>query len=327
MLLITFVDVFVTVLAIICQIAAVVFSWKLIKRSKKNMPWILITFALVIMILRRSSSLVQVFLNALDPDTYSFVFEVLGLLISVLLLIGLWRSSDFIDHLDEVETGRESAVFMRDFLAHDINNHNHAILNFLELLETDIKPDDQGTTNLFEQLRVTVTASILLVENVKNLERMQSGIIETSPTRIEPLIAVAEESVQRAYQHIRFSVNTNDIEWDDMVVQGHDILSDVFLNFFMNSIKYRKPNQNEVTVELTAKIIGGMVQLTFGDTGIGIPDDQKLKVFDRHSGGGLGLSVVRNIIDLFSGSIWVTNHSGADYTKGSVFWVRLPLAH
>ena len=322
----TLIDVLVTVLAIIFQISAVVFSWKLIKRSTKNMPWILITFALVIMILRRCSSLVQIFFSALEPDTYSSVFEVLGLLISFLLLIGLWRSSDFIDHLDEVETGRDSAVFMRDFLAHDINSHNHSILNFLELLEIDIKSDTEHTSNLFEQLRVTVNASMLLVENVKNLERMQSSIIEPSPTRIEPLIAVAEESVQSAYRHIKLSVKQNNIEWDDMIVLGHDILSDVFLNFFMNSIKHRKPHQNEVIVELAASVIDGMVQLSFGDYGVGIPDDQKPVVFERQFGGGLGLSVVRNIISLFNGKIWVTNHPGANHTQGTVFWIQLPLA-
>ena len=227
---------------------------------------------------------------------------------------------------DEVETGRESAVFMRDFLAHDINNHNHSILNFLELLETDLKGDDKDTANLFEQLRVTVTASMLLVENVKNLERMQSGIIGLHATRIEPLIAAAEESVQRAYRHIEFSIKQNNIEWDDMIILGHEILVDVFMNFFMNSIKHRKPHQSEVIVELTAHVVDGHVQLSFGDYGVGIPEDKKITVFERQSGGGLGLSVVSNIINLFSGAVWVTNHSGADYAQGSVFWVRLPLA-
>ena len=129
-----------------------------------------------------------------------------------------------------------------------------------------------------------------------------------------------------AYQHIPFSVEMKDHDWDTMAVQGHDILREVFINIFTNAIKHRKSSQTRVIVELKTDTTERDVVLSIKDHGKGVPDEEKEAVFKRHVGGGLGLSLVRTILTTFDGLIWVENHPGADYSKGAVFWVKMPRA-
>jgi signal transduction histidine kinase len=140
------------------------------------------------------------------------------------------------------------------------------------------------------------------------------------------LIDDAEKTVQMAYQHVPFSVEMKDIDWDTMTVQGHDIMREVFINIFTNAIKHRKSHQTRVIVELKTDITEGEVLLSIKDYGKGIPDEEKETVFRRHTGGGLGLSLVRTILTAFDCLIWVEDHRGADNSKGAVFWVKMPRA-
>ena len=318
------IDVMLLIISVAIQIGAVYLSWKLIRRSTKNLPWVAVTVALLFMVLRRVLSLLGASLEIEDSIVYFTAFEGLGLAISLLLLIGLFYSAEFIEHLDEVEKAKESAVFMQDLLAHDIRNYNHSALAYLELLEADIENGGAQSDHFLGVLREAVMANTLLVENVRNLSKVQSGTLNPQPTKLKPLIDDAEKTVRMAYQHVPFSVEMKDIDWDAMTVQGHDILREVFINIFTNAIKHRKSSQNKVIVELKTDTTERDVVLSIKDYGKGVPDEEKEAVFNRHTGGGLGLSLVRTILIAFDGLIWVEDHPGANNLKGAVFWVKLP---
>ncbi len=320
------IDVVLLIISVAIQIGAVYLSWKLIRRSTKSLPWVAVTVALLFMVLRRILSLLGESLEIDDAIEYFIAFEGLGLAISLLLFIGLFYSAEFIEHLDEVEKAKESAVFMQDLLAHDIRSYNHSALACLELLEADIEDGGAQSDRFIGVLREAVMANTLLVENVRNLSKVQSGTLNPQPINLKPLIDDAEKTVQMAYQHIPFSVEMKDIDWDTMTVQGHDILREVFINIFTNAIKHRKSSQTKVIVELKIDVAEGDVLLSIKDYGKGVPDEKKEAVFKRHTGGGLGLSLVRTILTAFDGLIWVENHPGANNLKGTIFWMKLPRA-
>ena len=320
------IDIVLLIISVAIQIGAVYLSWRLIRRSTRNLPWIAVTIALLFMVLRRVISLLGVSLGIEDSIVYFAAFEGLGLASSLLLLVGLLYSTEFIEHLDEVERARESAVFMQDLLAHDIYNYNHSALACLELLEADIEDRGAQRDHLLQTLREAIVANTLLVENARNISKVQSGTLKPQPINLRPLINDAEKTVQMAYQHIPFSVEMKDIDWDIITVQGHDILREVFINIFTNAIKHRKSSQTEVIVELKTDATERDVILSIKDYGKGVPDEEKDTVFKRHVGGGLGLSLVRTILTAFDGLIWVEDHPRADYSKGAVFWVKMPRA-
>ena len=106
-------------------------------------------------------------------------------------------------------------------------------------------------------------------------------------------------------------------------------LTELFMNLIENSIKYNKDNGN---VKIKVSSMNGFAIITVSDTGIGIPQDDKDRVFERfyrvdksrskaYGGTGLGLSIVKHIVMLYKGSI--TLDSQVD--KGTTIEVKLPM--
>jgi len=118
---------------------------------------------------------------------------------------------------------------------------------------------------------------------------------------------------------------------DTIVLDGDEIqLRQLFLNLLDNAIKYTNRN-GRITV--TVSLDGSSAKIDISDTGVGIPQDEMDYIFDRfyqatnaraaHRGFGLGLSVVKSIVEEHKGIVSVTSEVG----KGSTFTVRLPLSY
>jgi signal transduction histidine kinase len=102
-------------------------------------------------------------------------------------------------------------------------------------------------------------------------------------------------------------------------------LHDIFTNLLSNAFKFT-PEGGRISV--VARREGDVVLHEIHDTGIGIPEDQKEKIFDefyqveigKHGGTGLGLAITKRVIEEHGGRIWVESELG----KGSVFYFTLP---
>jgi signal transduction histidine kinase len=118
-------------------------------------------------------------------------------------------------------------------------------------------------------------------------------------------------------------------------VKANTFLRDLFVNILSNAVKFDQSKRVRVDVSVS------MAQLTNGeywlvsvvDRGRGIPDDRKTAVFERFATGetgvkgfGLGLSIVRTVVDRFGGRIWVEDRIEGDFSKGAVFKILLPKA-
>jgi len=109
----------------------------------------------------------------------------------------------------------------------------------------------------------------------------------------------------------------------DKTVLANDMIGVIFNNIFSNSRKYGGANV-KVEVE-TREIGGGMVEITVSDTGPGIPDEMKSQVFDRfmedsktRSSYGLGLHIVKMLVESYGGKVRAGNRVEGDYSKGAV---------
>lgn len=106
-----------------------------------------------------------------------------------------------------------------------------------------------------------------------------------------------------------------------------DRLHDIYINLLSNAVKFT-PKGGEVRI--TARRDNDVVLAGVSDTGVGIPEDQCEKVFDefyqvdrrRYGGTGLGLTIVKGIVEEHGGKIWVDSQVG----KGSTFYFTVPLA-
>lgn len=120
-----------------------------------------------------------------------------------------------------------------------------------------------------------------------------------------------------------------DVSLEETIICGdEDLLSQVFINLIHNAIKFTSENGN-TTVKLWSNEKG--VQCKISDTGIGISEQDQKRIFERFykadksrhcslGGNGLGLSIVKKIIDLHGGKISLTS----EIIKGTEFTVLLP---
>ena len=112
------------------------------------------------------------------------------------------------------------------------------------------------------------------------------------------------------------------------VVADHEKLTQVLLNLLDNAVKYTEPGGS---VDVSVSAAGGRAVIRVRDTGIGIPPEDRLRIFERfyrvdrarsrESGGtGLGLSIVKHIVEAHRGTVTVESRPG----HGSTFMVSLP---
>lgn len=219
----------------------------------------------------------------------------------------------------------------KDFIAnasHELKTPITIIRGFAETLHDN--PD------LSEEIRVSITEKI-----VRNCKRMTNLIkdfltladIEKLPEsrlsqcNIFEMINNCAEMLKNV--HPNANIQVTNLTHDDVLLNAdHSLLELAFMNLIENGAKYSTPPAN---IEITLEDLGRLVRIKFIDKGIGIPPDDIEHIFERfytvdkaHSqkmgGSGLGLSIVKTIIDKHFGKIYVTSKVGV----GSTFTVTLP---
>jgi signal transduction histidine kinase len=118
----------------------------------------------------------------------------------------------------------------------------------------------------------------------------------------------------------------------DINIIAEDLLEEVFINLFSNSVKYTDSAEVKIDVLIRDYFIGEAKywMITISDHGKGIPDSMKRDLFERFytkaKGSGLGLSIVRTLAERYKGKIWVGDRVYKDYTKGTTFGMIFPAA-
>ncbi len=215
-------------------------------------------------------------------------------------------------------------------LAHELRNPLAAMGNAVHLL-TRPEPDAAVSARAGVIVRRQLKQLVRLVEDLLDVSRISRGQLQLRITRstLAEVIRSAVESTSLALGTP--SLNVKVLLPDERIELDADVerLSQVFVNLLTNAMKYT-PAGGDITISAIATADEVTVSVT--DTGIGIPPDMLEAIFgmftqvnstsDRASGGlGIGLTLVRSIVDLHGGTVTAQSH-GAD--QGSTFLVRLP---
>jgi signal transduction histidine kinase len=169
-----------------------------------------------------------------------------------------------------------------------------------------------------------------MINEMLDLDRMESGRMTMHPERME-LNAVIADVADRVRPNAPNHTLTLDLQPDlPQIHADRDRMTQVASNLLNNAVKY-SPTGGRITV--TTRAVGGELRLDVRDEGLGIPPDALESIFERYSrvdslatkdiqGTGLGLPIVRQIVQLHGGKVWAESELG----RGSVFHVVLPLA-
>jgi PAS domain S-box-containing protein len=216
-------------------------------------------------------------------------------------------------------------------LSHELRTPLNAILGYTRLLQSGmIGPEKQS------QALVTVerNASALtqIVEDILDVSRIISGKIRLNiqPVDVSDVVKNAVETMTPAADAKQIRVQTILDSGAGPISGDPDRLQQVVWNLVSNAVKFT-PKQGIVQVRVER--INSHVEIVVSDTGIGIAPDFLPHIFERfrqedsgptraHGGIGLGLAIVRHLVELHGGTIHVAS-GGKD--QGTTFRVRLPL--
>ena len=169
-----------------------------------------------------------------------------------------------------------------------------------------------------------------MIDEMLDLDRMESGRMTIHPERMD-LNAVLDEAVNRVRPNAPNHTLSLDLQADlPSIHADRDRLTQVASNLLNNAVKY-SPTGGRITVK--SRRDGDEVRIEVRDEGLGIPTEALETIFERYSrvdsqatkdipGTGLGLPIVRQIVQLHGGKVWAESELG----RGSVFHVTLPLA-
>ncbi|MHB8128305.1 MAG: sensor histidine kinase [Mobilitalea sp.] len=221
-----------------------------------------------------------------------------------------------------------------DFLRKDfVSNVSHefktpitSIKGFAKLIRDGKLSKEQ----LLEYSDIIVTESdrlSLLSSNLLKLSELDSKMIREQSTlfsldeQIRKTILILE--VQWTKKEIEFDIDLEEVS----ITADQHLLQEVWLNLIQNAIKFSSQNGK---IKIGLYKTGEFARVIIADHGIGIQDSEKSRIFERFykgdksrskDGNGLGLVIVKKIVELSNGRIYFDSELG----KGSTFTVKLPL--
>lgn len=217
-------------------------------------------------------------------------------------------------------------------IAHDLKNPFNALLGFSSLLINEFDAfSDADKLDLIKTMDTASKNAYKLLQNLLEWSRSQTGSIQWEPDSIslQEIVSNTIELLNDAAAAKEVSINAiippNMRVWAD----GNMTLT-VFRNLISNALKYT-PKGGDIRVY--TKNADKMVEITIEDNGVGINEEDKLKLFridvnhstsgtNNEQGTGLGLILCKEFVEKNGGKIWVESIEG----KGSKFKFTLPIS-
>jgi two-component system, NtrC family, sensor histidine kinase HydH len=206
-------------------------------------------------------------------------------------------------------------------MAHEIRNPLGSIKGAVEILRDDYGPDDAKYEFIQILLKETdrlnhIVQEFLGFARPKQPELQQADLNEA----IESVLALTAQEAKKAGVKVEKSLDTA------IGMRGLDVglLRQAFLNLVLNAIQAM---DNGGVLTIKSRLQGDAVEITIADTGVGISEENRKKLFSpffttKKNGTGLGLAITYRIIENHRGTINVASKPG----KGSTFTVKIPVA-
>ena len=230
--------------------------------------------------------------------------------------------------LARCERLRREAEFYVDFMSHDIRNFNQVSMGYLELLQIKENLTDDERMYLEKSLH-GVLGSNKLIDDIKRVRMIrESGGKDLAPTDLSKVISEDVQKVLESNRDRKVVINHN--ARPGQMVLANNYVHDVIRHILENAIKYDTHPEKVIDIDVGESSCDGhdCVTVHISDHGPGIPDARKKAIFERMLGGstrgaGIGLSIVRLIVDKLGGRIWVEDRVPGDPAQGTVLVVQL----
>lgn len=229
---------------------------------------------------------------------------------------------------------------LSNMIVHDLRSPLTAVTTGLKLLRDIVPPDNPlrpTVVTTTETSQRAIRKMLALVDSLLDISRIDSGqlSLETEPTDLATLADGVCVELSPLAQDLDVTLTT-DIEDETPALDADsDKIERVLQNLVDNALKFC-PANGHVTIRARTpeQQADGLrfVRIEVSDTGPGIPDEHKTRLFDRFAqmkdrrgsrrGSGLGLTFCKLVVEAHGGSIWIEDNPGG----GSIFAFTLPVA-
>ncbi len=245
------------------------------------------------------------------------------------LRAALDREQQAVERLEELD--REKSEFVSS-VSHELRTPMTSVLGFTQLLGSGTGGSlTERQRDMLDRIERSGQRLLGLIENILSLSRVESQRedAEPAPCDLRDVVGAALAETEELVRPRDLELGTT-LPADPVVVLGQrDQLERVVINLVSNAVKFT-PDGGRVGVDLTTTTDAAVLRVS--DTGIGIPDAEQARLFESFfrastalstgvQGTGLGLTIVRSIVERHDGSVAVTSTEGA----GTTFEIRLPL--
>jgi PAS domain S-box-containing protein len=228
----------------------------------------------------------------------------------------------------EAREKAEAAVRVRDetlgIVSHDLRNPLTTIGLSADLLE-GAPPEQQP--ELIATIRTTARRMQRLIQDLLDVARVEAGGLAVAPSEMEPepmvreVVAAHEPMAEQKKQRLVCEVAGEGLR----ICADRDRLVQVLGNLLGNAVKFT-PDRG--VIQVSARLVGRDVAFSVRDSGPGIPEADLKNVFTpywqakktAHMGAGLGLAIVRGIVEAHGGKVWAENAPGG----GAMFTFTIP---
>lgn len=214
-------------------------------------------------------------------------------------------------------------------ISHDLRTPLASITGSLSSLQEDSLPLDEATRrSLLENASGEAERLNHLVGNLLDMTRIEAGALQVTEDLCE-----VQDVVGSALQQMGDRLKGRAVSLDvpatlPLVPMDFVLILQVLINLLDNALKYSPADQ---PIEIRASVTQDRLELQVADRGIGLPQEDLARIFDKFyrvqrpggvTGTGLGLTICKGIVEAHGGEIQATNRDGG----GTVITVTLPLA-
>lgn len=227
--------------------------------------------------------------------------------------------------------------FYKDLLAHDMANILNNIKSASQMLEMEktVAPMSEKDNWLLRTIKEQIERGASLISNLKTLSILEKKAQAPTSVKLESILKKAIDYIYSQFGEEKVKLDVI-MPQKTAYVKGGELLLDVFENILLNGCVH---NTSEIiriiiSVSRVQEKRKQFFKVEFKDNGIGISEGRKSRIFERSyekeaatGGMGLGLTLVKKIVEGYGGEVRLENRVEKDYTRGSNFIILLRQGH
>jgi signal transduction histidine kinase len=226
------------------------------------------------------------------------------------------------------------AELYKDLFVHDINNILQNLEFSLEIISQQCGEHkiEEDIKELLSLAKKQVNRGAELGINVRKLSDLELGKVNTFPMNLNENLEKAMEFVEPRFpdKKVNFIVDSKD---KSLTIDANEYLYDTFRIIINNAIRYNDNPEVEIVIRSSTIEQEGInyVRIEFMDNGAGMPDAMKENIFHRiydepksFKRFGLGLLLVKEVIQNLNGRVWAEDRIKGDFKKGTKIIVVIP---